>query len=341
MPDWQDVSVASGESVSTLSRAPISLGNPAAALTLRPEHHPTPAAPEPPYTVEPVRHNLPVRAKNGDTLTGMLVKAGVDRGEAVAAIDAMSEIFDPRRIRTGQESHRDLRAGAGRRTARRLRRIHRGAGRTARGQGRPGQRRRLHRHRVREGTDFQTGPSHGNDRQQPVRKRREGGHSDPVLLELIRAYSWDVDFQRDIWPGDSFEVMWERGYDEEGNLLQDGEIVYAKLTLSGAEHPIYRFDTRVKTTSTIFDEKGQGARKALMRTPIDGARLSSRYGKRKHPVLGYTRMHRGVDFAAPIGTPIYAAGDGRIELSRTLQGGYGNYIRIRHNSEYSTAYGHI
>lgn len=339
VPDWQDVSVASGEGVSTLSRAPISLGNPAAALTLRPEHHPTPAPPEPPYTVEPVRHNLPVRAKNGDTLTGMLVKAGVDRGEAVAAIDAMSEIFDPRRIRTGQEvtviferAPADEPPGdfVGFTVA-------------------PNVLREVKVARASEGgftaiesekeLTFRPARASGTIDSSLFVNGEKAGVPVQVLLQLIRAYSWDVDFQRDIWPGDTFEVMWERGYDEDGNLLQDGEIFYANLTLTGTAHPIYRFETD-EGDIDYFNENGQSARKALMRTPIDGARLSSRYGKRKHPILGYTKMHRGVDFAAPIGTPIYAAGDGRIELSGR-NGAYGNYIRIRHNSDYSTAYGHM
>ncbi|MCG8511192.1 MAG: M23 family metallopeptidase, partial [Rhodospirillales bacterium] len=150
---------------------------------------------------------------------------------------------------------------------------------------------------------------------------------------------WDVDFQRDIWPGDSFEVMWQRVYDDSGNLVHNGEILYANLNLTGTSHPIYRFEVE-DGHFDYFNEEGQSARKALMRTPIDGARLSSRYGKRKHPILGFTKMHRGVDFAAPKGTPIYAAGDGRVEASG-WNGTYGKYVRIRHNSEYSTAYAHM
>ncbi len=339
VPDWQDVVPASGESSPGLARAPISLGNPAAALTLRPDRNPEIEIAVPVEPIEPIRHSLPIRAKNGDTLTAMLVKAGVDRGEAVAAIDAMTEIFDPRRIRPGHEvtviferAPTDEPPGAF-------------VGFTMA----PDVIREVKVARATEG-GFKAFESEKELTFKPARASgqidsslfvngQKAGIPIPVLLQLIRAYSWDVDFQRDIWPGDGFEVMWERGYDEEGNLLQDGEIVYANLTLSGAEHPIYRFETG-EGDIDYFNEKGQGARKALMRTPIDGARLSSRYGKRKHPVLGYTRMHRGVDFAAPIGTPIYAAGDGRIELAGR-NGGYGNYVRIRHNSEYSTAYGHM
>ena len=339
VPDWHDVAPASGESSPGLAQAPISLGNPAAALTLRPDRDPTIEAAVSAEPVEPIRQSLPIRAKNGDTLTKMLVKAGVDRGEAVAAIDAMAELFDPRRIRPGHEVTVIFERGP----------LDEPPGAFVGFTIAPDVIREVKVARATEG-GFEAFESEKELTFKPARASgqidsslfvngQKSGIPIAVLLELIRAYSWDVDFQRDIWPGDSFEVMWERGYDEEGNLLQDGEIIYAKLTLSGAEHPIYRFELSDDDID-FFDEKGQGARKALMRTPIDGARLSSRYGKRKHPVLGYTRMHRGVDFAAPIGTPIYAAGDGRIELAGR-KGGYGNYIRIRHNSEYSTAYGHM
>ena len=161
----------------------------------------------------------------------------------------------------------------------------------------------------------------------------------PVLVELIRAYSWDVDFQRDIRSGDTFQVMYERVYDEHGNHVHSGNIRFAQLTLSGKRHPIYRYRSK-DGDDDYFDERGQSTRKALMRTPIDGARLSSGFGRRRHPILGYTKLHRGVDFAAPRGTPIYAAGNGVVVRSRR-KGAYGKYVRIRHNSRYSTAYAHM
>ena len=121
--------------------------------------------------------------------------------------------------------------------------------------------------------------------------------------------------------------------------MHNGQIVFAALTLSGERKPIY-LHTLKNGVTDYFDEKGQSAKKALMRTPIDGARLSSSFGKRKHPILGYTKLHTGTDFAAPRGTPIYAAGDGSIDTAG-WNGGYGKYVRIRHNSEYSTAYAHM
>ena len=160
-----------------------------------------------------------------------------------------------------------------------------------------------------------------------------------VLAELIRIYSFDVDFQRDIWRGDKFELMYEQFRGENGDIVHEGEIHYAKLTLRDTEIPLYRYTTTAGNLD-YFNDKGNSVRKTLMRTPIDGARLSSRFGKRKHPILGYTRMHSGVDFAASRGTPIYAAGNGTV-VKAGRNGGYGNYIRIRHNGTYQTAYAHL
>jgi murein DD-endopeptidase MepM/ murein hydrolase activator NlpD len=158
-------------------------------------------------------------------------------------------------------------------------------------------------------------------------------------MELIRIYSWDIDFQRSIRSGDKFEVLFERIETNSGKLARYGNILYANLKLGKLSNPLYLFKKNNKIYNH-FDEKGHSAKKALMRTPINGARLSSGYGTRRHPILGYNKMHRGVDFAAPIGTPILAAGSGTI-VFRSRNGAYGNYIRIRHNSLYSTAYAHL
>ncbi|MDF1721319.1 MAG: peptidoglycan DD-metalloendopeptidase family protein [Minwuia sp.] len=161
-----------------------------------------------------------------------------------------------------------------------------------------------------------------------------------VLIELIRIFSFDVDFQREIRTGDSFELVYERFVDEGGLVAKTGQVLAATLTLSGKPLTYYRFHPKGEPRADYFNAKGQSVRKTLMRTPIDGARLSSGFGKRRHPVLGYTKMHKGTDFAARRGTPIKAAGDGVIEVIGT-KGSYGRYIRIRHNSEYSTAYAHM
>lgn len=160
-----------------------------------------------------------------------------------------------------------------------------------------------------------------------------------ILADLIQIYSFDVDFQRDIRTGDGFNVLYEQYLDERGEFVRSGNILRASMTLSGKEKILYRFET-AKGTIDYFDPEGKSVRRTLMRTPINGARLSSSYGNRKHPILGYTKLHTGTDFAAPRGTPIYAAGNGTVNYAGR-KGGYGLYVRIRHNGTYQTAYAHM
>jgi murein DD-endopeptidase MepM/ murein hydrolase activator NlpD len=160
-----------------------------------------------------------------------------------------------------------------------------------------------------------------------------------IIVEMIRLFSYDVDFQRDIQPGDSFDVLYDRDLDENGRVARTGAIRYAALTLGNVRKELFRF-APPGGEFEYFDQNGHGAQKALMKTPVDGAKLSSRFGMRKHPILGYTRMHKGLDFATATGTPVMAAGQGFVEMAG-WNGAYGKYIRIRHNDGYSTAYGHL
>ncbi len=165
----------------------------------------------------------------------------------------------------------------------------------------------------------------------------KSGISPNTMMQMINLYGYDVDFQRDIHDGDKFEMLVESFYDEEGKKVKDGNVLYSSLTLQ--DKPIEIYMHKVGNQIEYFDGKGNSVRKSLLRTPINGARISSGFGMRRHPVLGYSKMHKGTDFAAPTGTPIFAAGAGTITYYG-VKGGYGNYVQIRHNPEYSTAYGH-
>jgi len=158
-------------------------------------------------------------------------------------------------------------------------------------------------------------------------------------MEFIYHFSFDVDFQRDIRPGNSFEVLFERHLNKNGKVVREGPVLHAALTLRNTTLRIYRH-TSIEGKADYYNEKGQTVRKTLIRTPINGARLSSGYGMRKHPILGFSRMHRGLDFAAPIGTPIVASGSGAV-VCAGRKGDYGKYIRIRHANQYATAYAHL
>ncbi len=161
-----------------------------------------------------------------------------------------------------------------------------------------------------------------------------------VVVDMIRMFSYKVDFQRDLHPGDRFEVYYDYYYTPDGTPAKYGAISYAMMTLGGKEIPMYRFQPNASEPAEYFDSKGESAKGLLMKTPVDGARISSGFGSRFHPILGYTRMHKGVDFAVPTGTPVMAAGGGTIQFMGRASG-YGNFVKISHGNGYSTAYGHL
>ncbi len=167
---------------------------------------------------------------------------------------------------------------------------------------------------------------------------KDKGLSEIIINEIIRIYSFDVDFQRDIYAGDKFEIYFTREKNEKNETVSIKDPEYSMLSSRGTDLPYYLYST--EEFNEYFDENGKGMTKSLMKTPINGARLSSSYGMRKHPILGYNKMHKGVDFAAPTGTPIFAAGNGIVEYVGR-NGGYGKYIRIRHDGTYKTAYAHL
>jgi murein DD-endopeptidase MepM/ murein hydrolase activator NlpD len=159
-----------------------------------------------------------------------------------------------------------------------------------------------------------------------------------VIIEFARIYGFQVDFQRDIRKNDNFQIMYEVFEDDDGKVFETGNIIFADLKLSGKNNELYYF--KKKGSEGHYDENGKSVEKALMKTPINGARLSSAFGMRKHPIDGFNKMHRGTDFAAPMGTPIMASGSGLITRARWCGGG-GNCIKIKHNSTYETIYAHM
>jgi len=274
----------------------------------------------------------------GDTLMDVALRAGAERRAAYEAIEALRELFQPRRLKTGQALEFAFeRAEEGEQLARLALRDRFDA-----------------RVAVERGADgsfsasreaLETTPlldfASGTIESSLYLSARNEGLPVQTILELIRLYSFSVDFQRQIRPGDRFEVLYEREVTAEDGRVDNGGVVYAKLTLRGEELPLYRFQPPDEDGVEYFNADGESVRKALMKTPLDGARITSRFGPRKHPIQGYVRTHQGVDFGAPTGTPVYAAGDGVVDRA-SRYGGYGNYIRLRHNStEFKTAYAHL
>jgi len=159
-----------------------------------------------------------------------------------------------------------------------------------------------------------------------------------IIVEFAGIYGFQVDFQRDIRKKDKFQIMYELFFNEKNEIVETGEILFANLKLSGQNNSLYYFDK--KGSEGHYDKNGKSIKKALMKTPINGARLSSPFGMRKHPIDGFNKMHRGTDFAAPMGTPIMASGDGVVKKAGWCGGG-GNCVKIKHNSTYQTVYAHM
>ena len=166
----------------------------------------------------------------------------------------------------------------------------------------------------------------------------DSGIEPNIIVEFARIFGFEVDFQRDIRKGDWFEIFYEKFEDDNKKVRDTGKIIYASMYVNGEEINLYNF--KYNNEEEYYDIKGKSITKSLMKTPINGARLSSSFGMRKHPILGYNKMHRGTDFAAPTGTPIMASGSGTVTRARWCGGG-GNCVKIKHNSTYETVYAHM
>jgi len=287
-----------------------------------------------------------IQVQKGDTLMSVLADAGIKLDEAHAAIAALSDVFSPKQLMPGQPIKLTLAPAD------------QGSDNEDAGQPQlqlvslslqPSVERNVE---LTRGTDgVFTAQSTNVPLHRDIARAAgtiqsslfEAGQSDgvpvEVMTEIIHAFSYDVDFQREIQAGDSYEILYERFADDQGHLAKTGNILYASLTLGGRTLALYHY-TLPDGRTDWFNPKGNSVKKALLRTPVDGAKITSGFGMRMHPILGYSLMHKGVDFGAPIGTPIYAAGDGVVQTLGPVTG-YGNYIRLKHTATYGTAYGHI
>ncbi|GAB4141544.1 MAG: hypothetical protein Tsb0016_09240 [Sphingomonadales bacterium] len=319
--------------------APLDDGaGPATELQAAEAPEPTPAAANAETVITPGPLRQAHVLGSGDTLIALLLRAGADQIEAHRAVATLRDVFNPRKLRAGQEIWTEIQPASGTGPATVLQSLEFDMGFAE----------RLRVARAADGGFVAERESLDVSRSWVS---AEGMIDDSLYLaaeranvpaaaivNLIRIFSFNVDFQRDIWPGDRFALTYELLENADGKTRL-GEILFGELVLRGKPILLYRF-TPGDGRTDYFDADGISARRLLMRTPVDGARLSSRFGKRKHPILDYTKMHSGIDFAAPTGTPIMAAGDGVIEFIGR-NGGYGNMIRIRHNGTYKTAYAHM
>jgi murein DD-endopeptidase MepM/ murein hydrolase activator NlpD len=275
---------------------------------------------------------------SGEMLTELLSRAGVSAGQAAQAVEALFTRIDPRGLKAGQKvtvTFAPSPYGFGRGPFRQV---------------------SLAADPVRDvaarwtGSDFaaietqrqvtrQVAHYSGTIKSSLYESASSAGVPLPVILAMIKALSYDVDFQRDIQPGDTFDVLFEGWYDTKGKLVRAGDLLHAGLDLSGTAISLYRYEDP-QGQSDYFTATGENVKKALLKTPVDGAKITSGFGMRNHPILGYSKMHKGIDFGVPPGTPIQAAGDGTVEMAGPF-GAYGNYVRLRHGNGYGTAYAHM
>lgn len=328
----------------TVAEAPAPAGEPSAPFETvdanAPEQQPAVAAAEPapeePAITLPATFTIKVEKKQ--TLASIFMDNGVPESEANEAVDALKKYLNPKRITAGQVFSLKLDKNPqmmGATTilgleieASSLRTVK--LSRDAKGKLVAGEvKAQLSKGLARAG---------GKIRSSLYQTAIDSGIPVKMVGEIIQAFSYDVDFQRDVKQGDKIDVVFERMRTDKNVTAGIGKMLYASLTLGGKELTIYRH-TAADGYTGYYNSKGESVRKALLRTPINGAHVTSGFGMRRHPLLGYSKMHKGVDFGAPTGTPIYAAGDGVIEEAGR-KGGYGNYVRIRHTKSYATAYGH-
>lgn len=290
--------------------------------------------------VEDAEPTLPrediLKINTGDTLAGALQNAGITGADAYKAVKAMSKFYNPRQVKPGQVLSVGLEPSEEHGIA--LSSLSMKIDPIKEIVIKRDENDRFSASLVEKEVLLQTKAAQTSIESSLYGSAARAGIPASIVSEIIRIYSYEVDFQRDIRSGDKVEVFYETYETEDGEFARYGDVLYAKLNVGGIDIPVYRYEG--KEGSDYYREDGSSLKRTIMQTPIDGARMSSGFGMRKHPVLGYNKMHKGVDFAAPRGTPIYAAGDGVVEKAGR-NGGYGKYVRIRHAGGLKTAYAHM
>ena len=283
--------------------------------------------------------SIEVKVRRGETLEAAVQRAGVAPQEARDVVNVLGSAFDTVNIKAGLAFDAAIARPADRRgsakliglsmrtspvTAITVSRTFDGALRL-----------RQLEEKVTEETTVAVGEMQGSLYESAAR----AGATPTVTAEVVKLFAHQLDFSRDLQPGDDFSLIFDRKVTESGRTIEVGDLLYAEIEAKGQKTRFYRFD-RGDGKAQYFDENGKNIKGFLLRTPVDGARMTSRFGLRRHPILGYQKMHQGIDFGAGSGTPILAAGDGVVVEARRW-GGYGNWVRIRHSGGWETGYAHM
>lgn len=281
-----------------------------------------------------------IKVAPGETFEAAVRRAGVGQDEAQQAVHALGSVFDTVNIKAGLAFEaaiarpRDnngparligLSMRTGPASAVTLARAFDGA---------------LHLRQMDEKVSAQTVVAQGQMEGSLYASAEKAGATPELTAQVVKLFSHKLDFSRDIHPGDKFSLVFDRKVTESGRTVEAGDLLYAEIKAKGGANRFYRFKAAGAAAADYFDEMGKNIRGFLLRTPLDGARITSSFGMRLHPILGFTRMHAGIDFGAPTGTPVFAAGDGVVERAQWVNG-YGRWLQIRHNSQYETGYGHL
>jgi murein DD-endopeptidase MepM/ murein hydrolase activator NlpD len=295
-----------------------------------------PVAPSKPAVPMPADFTRVVKVESGDTLSDLVQNASLAVGKATDVLDALKGHIDPKELKVGQDvtMHYKWDAVSGTRWTGMeieptpLTRVvlRQGAGGAFKVE-------KIQKALLSETRAVRTkiGVSIYGD-------LNRAGVPDSIIAQFIKVYSYSVDFARDIWNGDSVELLYNVNRTDDGQFVKGSDLLYASLTIRGKPNVIIRFNNNGQPE--FYDGNGSPIKKALLRTPVDGARVTSGFGMRHHPIQGYNKMHKGIDFGAPTGTPIFAAGDGVVSRAGWFSG-FGKYVSIKHGGTYATAYGHM
>lgn len=279
-----------------------------------------------------------IKVKKGDTLSSILQKYNLSSDQSAEIVTGLKKIFDPSKLKTGQKiivsfDPKLAREGISTFQAMEIRADDQTEIVISRNENNVFKSEKIAKEKL-----SRLVKAEGKINFSLFSSATNAGTPEPVILKFVKLYSYDVDFQREVQKGDKFEILYEEFYDKEGDVTGYGDIVFSNFSLSGQDLKAYRYT--IAGQVEYFDGNGHSIRKDFLRTPVDGAKITSGFGRRTHPTLGYTKLHKGVDFGAPTGTPVYAAANGTIrEMGR--KGSYGNYVRIAHGNGNDTAYAHL
>ncbi|HUO23946.1 MAG TPA: peptidoglycan DD-metalloendopeptidase family protein [Caulobacteraceae bacterium] len=284
--------------------------------------------------------SIAIKVAPGETFESAVRRAGVGQQEAQQAVRALGQAFDTVNIKAGLAFEAAIArpqgaGGPARLLGLSLRTGPASAVTLARAFDGV-----LHLRQLNEKVSAQTYVAQGALNGSLYESAEKAGATPELTAQVVKLFAHKLDFSRDIHPGDKFSMVFDRQVTESGRTVQTGDLLYAEIQAKAGASRFYRFKAPGATQADYFDEMGKNIRGFLLRTPLDSARITSSFGMRFHPILGFTRMHTGIDFGAPVGTPVFAAGDGVVEKAQWA-GGYGRWLQIRHNAQYETGYGHL